>query len=42
LLDRIVELNKLSEEERDTAAKTGLQRAQQVLNQLLAGEDPKK
>lgn len=41
-LDRISESNKLSNEEREQAARSGYQKAEQVMNQLLAGEDPKK
>jgi hypothetical protein len=40
IIVRINEINKLPNEERMAASKTGNQRAQQVLDQLLADEDP--
>jgi hypothetical protein len=41
-IERIKELNKLSNEERATAAQSGNQKAQQVIGLLLADEDPKE
>lgn len=42
LLDRIFESNKLSDDEREQAARSGYQKAEKVMNQLLAGEDRKE